>query len=233
MPPGLSAYPVIAMKARRLPLIEKDSWIIHRVGRSRVLHVGCTDWPLTGERVRNGRLLHAKLCETCETCVGVDLDAEGIAQLRQLMPGRGFHVINAEQLSASPELADTRWDFIVAGDVVEHMNNPGLFFESARRLLKDDGTLIVTVPSAFSVKRFFWLLLTGQEQVHPDHTAYFSEATLTRIGERNGFKIAAIHGFQWINPTLKNRISNLLSWPFLCVSGGRVADELAVEYRKA
>jgi 2-polyprenyl-3-methyl-5-hydroxy-6-metoxy-1,4-benzoquinol methylase len=142
-------------------------------------------------------------------------------------------VINAELLAASPELADTRWDFIVAGDVVEHMNNPGLFFESARKLLKDDGTLIVTVPSAFSVKRFFWLSFTGHEQVHPDHTAYFSEATLARVGERNGFRIANIHGFQWVNPTFKNRISNLLSQPFLWLTGGRVADELAVEYRKA
>jgi len=221
------------MKSRRLPLIEKDPWILDRVGRSRVLHVGCTDWPLTGERVRNGRLLHAKLCETCEVCVGVDLDAEGISQLRQLMPGREFHVINAEQLATSPELAETRWDFIVAGDVVEHMNNPGLFFESARKLLKDDGTLIVTVPSAFSVKRFFWLMFTGHEQVHPDHTAYFSEATLARVGERNGFKIEKIHGFQWVNPTFKNRVANLLSLPFLWLSRGRLADELAVEYRKS
>jgi len=169
----------------------------------------------------------------CSSCVGVDLDAEGIAKLRELMPGEEFHVENAETLGDSAALAGSQWDFIVAGDVVEHMDNPGLFFQSAAKLLKPDGTLIVTVPSAFSAKRFFWLLFTGTEQVHPDHTAYFSESTLVRIGERNGFRISAIHGFQWINPTLKNRISNLMSGPFLWLSRGRCADEVAVEYQKS
>lgn len=221
------------MKTRALPLIEKNPWITQRVRGASVLHVGCTDWPLTGERVERGELLHSELCKVSSRCVGVDLDSEGIAKLRELMPSHEFHVENAETLADSKELAGSQWDFIVAGDVVEHMNNPGLFFQSAAKLLKPDGTLIVTVPSAFSAKRFFWLLFTGSEQVHPDHTGYFSESTLVRIGERNGFRVSAIHGFQWLNPTLKNKISNLMSLPFLWLSRGRCADEVAVEYRKS
>ena len=220
-----------SVKTRKLELIEKNAWIVDRVKGAEVLHVGCTDWPLTASRVESGELLHAQLCKVCPRCVGVDLDGDGIAALRQIMPGKEFHTLNAEQLAAAPELADTRWDFIVAGDVVEHMDNPGLFFQSAKKLLKEGGTLIVTVPSAFSAKRFFWLLFTGTEQVHPDHTGYFSESTLHRMGERNGFKLAAIHGFQWRNPTFKNRISNLLSLPFLWLSGGRTSDEVAVQFR--
>jgi len=218
------------MKTRKLTLIEKDPWIVNRVRGADVLHVGCTDWPLTEERLKNGALLHGKLCEVCPRCVGVDLDGDGIGALRRLMPDREFHELNAERLSRSEALSGSRWDFIIAGDVVEHMDNPGLFFESARSLLKEKGTLIVTVPSTFSAKRFFWMMLTGQEQVHPDHTGYFSEATLLRIGERNGFRMAAMYGFQWRNPTFKNRFSNFLAWPFLVASGGRLADEVAVEF---
>jgi SAM-dependent methyltransferase len=221
------------MKTRALELIKKNPWIAGRVAGREVLHVGCTDWPLTADRIGSGELLHSLLCDRATRCVGVDLDAEGIAKLRELMPGREFHVLNAEQLDREPSLAASRWDFIVAGDVVEHMNNPGLFFEAATRLLKDDGTLIVTVPAAFSVKRFFWILFTGIEQVHPDHTAYFSESTLARIGERHGLKMTGIRGFQWENPTFKNRLANTLSLPFLWLSRGRCADEVAVEFRKA
>lgn len=221
------------MKTRALELIKKNPWIAGRVAGREVLHVGCTDWPLTADRIGSGELLHSLLCDRATRCVGVDLDAEGIAKLRELMPGREFHVLNAEQLDGEPSLAASRWDFIVAGDVVEHMNNPGLFFEAATRLLKDDGTLIVTVPAAFSVKRFFWILFTGIEQVHPDHTAYFSESTLARIGARHGLKMTGIRGFQWENPTFKNRLANTLSLPFLWLSRGRCADEVAVEFRKA
>lgn len=220
------------MKARKLQLISKNPWIVQRVKGKQVLHVGCTDWPLTVGRIEAGELLHSMLCDACDRCVGVDLDEAGVLALREVMPGHEFHCLNAEHLATAAELKGTRWDFIVAGDVVEHMDNPGLFFASAHKLLKDDGTLIVTVPSAFSAKRFFWLLLVGSEQVHPDHTAYFSEATLARIGERNGFGIRSIFGFQWVNPTLKNRLSNLFAAPLVWLSGGRCADELAVEFVK-
>jgi len=221
------------MKARRLPLIEKDQWILDTVRGADVLHVGCTDWPLTADRINSGRLLHYQLCASCKRCVGVDLDGNGIRVLREMMPAHEFHELNAERLSSAPALADTRWDFIVAGDVVEHMDNPGLFFQSARRLLKPEGRLIVTVPSAYSAKRFFWIAFTGVEQVHFDHTAYFSESAFVRIAERNGYSIADILGFQWKNPTWKNRIANTLSLPWLWISGGRCADEIAVVLQPA
>jgi SAM-dependent methyltransferase len=220
------------MKTRPLPLIDKYPWIANRVRGGRVLDVGCTGWPWTVDRASGGSLLHSMLCDVSDQCVGVDLDEEGITQLRDLMPGREFHVLNAEQMGSAPELAGTQWDYIVAADVVEHMNNPGLFFESAFKLLANGGTLIVTLPIAFSAKRFFLLLFTGYEQVHPDHTAYFSEATLSRIGERHGFQIASMFAFQWVNPTIKNRISNLLAAPLLWLSRGRCADEVAVEFCK-
>lgn len=220
------------MKTKAISLINKNEWITDRIKGETVLHVGCTDWPLTAERVDNKDLLHSMLCNLASRCVGIDLDEEGVRTLRGLMPMNELYVLNAENLKESEELADTQWDFIVAGDVLEHMNNPGLFFESAMALLKDQGTLIVTVPSAFSAKRFFWLLATGVENVHFDHTAYYSESTLTRLGERHGFEITKIYGFQWKNPTFKNRISKVLAAPLIWLSSGRLADELAVEYRK-
>jgi 2-polyprenyl-3-methyl-5-hydroxy-6-metoxy-1,4-benzoquinol methylase len=221
------------MKTKRLQLITKNPWIVERVDGASVLHVGCTDWPLTEDRISTNNLLHAQLCESSSRCIGVDLDQKGIDKLREWMPEHEFYCLNAESLDKEPSLADTQWDFIVAGDVVEHMDNPGMFFKAAHRLLKKDGTLIVTVPSAFSAKRFFWLLFLGHEQVHPDHTGYFSEATLRRIGARSGFEIAKIHGFQWHNPTVKNRVANAISAPIVWFSGGRCSDELAVEFRKS
>lgn len=219
------------MKTKALKQIDKDQWIVERVKDMTVLHVGCTDWPLTAERLNNGRLLHQKLCKSSKRCVGIDLDGDGIRTLKNLMPSMEFHEINAEIIPQESEISKTPWDVIVAGDVVEHMSNPGMFFQTARRLLREDGTLIVTVPSAFSVKRFAWLALTGIEQVHPDHTAYFSEATLSQIAKRNGFRISEMYAFQWKNPTLKNRISNILSMPFLWLSRGRCADEVAVIFQ--
>lgn len=211
---------------RALPLVEKESWIADRVRGANVLHVGCTDWPLTEARLQGGGLFHDRLWESAAECVGIDLDAEGIALFQQTRPEMEFHVANAETMAQVPALAAGSWDFIVAGDVVEHLDNVGQFFKSARELLGEDGQLIVSTTSAFSAKRFFWLLFTGKEQVHPDHTGYFSEATLERIAARNGFSVAEIYGFQWRNPTLKNRLAYAVSRPLLAASRGRVADEV-------
>ena len=217
---------------RALPLVEKDSWIADRVRGANVLHVGCTDWPLTEDRLQRGRLFHDRLWESAARCVGLDLDPEGIALLKHTRPEMEFHVANAETMAQDPSIAQTSWDFIVAGDVVEHLDNVGQFFQSARKLLCDDGQLIVSTTSAFSAKRFFWLLFTAKEQVHPDHTGYFSEATLERIAARNGFSIAELYGFQWRNPTAKNRLAYAASRPLLAASRGRLADEVLAVFTK-
>jgi hypothetical protein len=147
------------MKTRALELIKKNPWIAGRVAGREVLHVGCTDWPLTADRIGSGELLHSLLCDRATRCVGVDLNAEGIAKLREVIPGREFYVPSAEQPDREPSQA--------------------------------------------------------------------------RNGERHGLKMTGIRGFQWENPTFKNRLANTLSLPFLWLSRGRCADEVAVEFRKA
>lgn len=220
------------MKSKGFPRINRNAWIASRIRDSDILHVGCTDWPLTEDRLRSNRLLHQELYSAARRCVGIDLDAVGIAALRRAFPSGEFHVWNAEELADLPDVSANSWDFIVAGDVVEHMSNPGRFFAAASRMLSADGTLIVTVPGAFSAKRFFWMLFTGKEQVHPDHVAYFSESTLRQLGGRYGLELSTIYSFQWHNPTLKNRLANFISMPLVVFSRGRCADELAVEFRR-
>lgn len=48
------------MKTHTLRQINKEQWIVERVKDAIVLHVGCTDWPLTASRLKEGRLLHKK-----------------------------------------------------------------------------------------------------------------------------------------------------------------------------
>lgn len=217
---------------RAWPLVQRDSWIAERVRGASVLHVGCADWPLTEDRLQRGRLFHDQLWVSAAKCVGIDINPEGIELLQNTRPEMEFHVTNAETMAQDPAFAGTKWDFIVAGDVVEHLDNVGLFFKCARELLGQDGQLLVSTTSAFSAKRFFWLLLAGKEQVHPDHTGYFSETTLEQIAARNGFTVAEIYGFQWRNPTAKNRIAYAATRPLLAVSRGRVADEVLAVFTK-
>lgn len=78
------------------------------------------------------------------------------------------------------------FDLIFAGDLIEHLSNPGLFLDSCRRALKSGGRLVITTPNAFN---FFTLIekITHEEpNVNKDHTLYFNPRVMAVLFEKNG-----------------------------------------------
>jgi 2-polyprenyl-3-methyl-5-hydroxy-6-metoxy-1,4-benzoquinol methylase len=131
-------------------------------------------------------------------------------------------------LDTCTELQGRTFDTVVAADVVEHLNNFGLFLKGVAPYLSRNGTLVITTPHAFAAKRMLAMLLTGREHVHPDHTAYYSVSTMSRILDRHSYNPSHWAMFQWKNPTAKNKLANWAVKPFLRVTGGRLCDGLLV-----
>tara|TARA_Y100000310_G_scaffold82715_1_gene79302 strand:- start:7903 stop:8424 length:522 start_codon:yes stop_codon:yes gene_type:complete len=73
------------------------------------------------------------------------------------------------------------FDVIVAGDVLEHVVNQGLFLKNIRKHLKKNGKLIITTPNA----KWFTIIL----RPNPTHTTWHDKHTLTRVLQINGFKV--------------------------------------------
>jgi 2-polyprenyl-3-methyl-5-hydroxy-6-metoxy-1,4-benzoquinol methylase len=211
-----------------MPVIDRDKWLVDLVKNKSILHVGCTDHPITAEKIANGRILHGQLLKSASHVVGLDYDSEGVSRLRELFPSYEFIMHNAEELENCSVLQNRTFQMVVAADVVEHLSNFGKFLQGVKSLLTPDGKLVLTTPSAFSIKRMVPMALMGVERVHPDHTAYYSLATLKHLLSRYGFEIEAGAMFQWKNPTWKNRLVNALFSPFVAISGGRLSDEIAI-----
>lgn len=220
------------MHVPRMPVVDRDKWLVDLVKNKSILHVGCTDHPITAEKIATGRILHGQLMQSAKQVVGLDYDTEGVTRLRELYPSHEFVLHNAEQLPGCEALRDRTFDMVVAADVVEHLSNFGMFLDGVKSLLTKDGRLVLTTPSAFSIKRMAPMAVLGVERVHPDHTAYYSLATLKRILSRYGFEIESGAMFQWKNPTWKNRLVNAVFSPFVALSGGRLSDEIAVVARR-
>lgn len=144
-----------------------------------VLHVGCSDWPITQERLMDGTLLHIRLQRATRELVGIDLSEVGISALRT------HGVSNVQVMDAEAIDLAGKFDIILAGDVLEHMNNPGRFLHRVVSLLSRDGEIIVGAPSALTINNIkAWL--GGGERVHSDHTFYFSPKTLSALHGRFG-----------------------------------------------
>jgi 2-polyprenyl-3-methyl-5-hydroxy-6-metoxy-1,4-benzoquinol methylase len=216
------------MKLPKLKMVKRDEWLVNTCHEKRVLHIGCTDYPITTDKINNDKLLHARLAAVATEIIGLDIDKQGIETLSKLMPNEVFIIHSAEELESCEELQDQLFDVIVAADVIEHLANVGLFLANIRKFLKPGGCLLISTPQSFSIKRMIPMIFSGYEYVHPDHTAYYSVATLSCLLSRYGLNIKDMYMFQWHNPTIRNRLANTVLWPILYLSGGRLCDEIAL-----
>ncbi len=160
---------------------DRNNYLCSQVNNKVLLHVGCTDFPITQQRITEGSLLHLNLQQSAKEIIGIDLSKEGIQTLKENGYDNVF-VMDAEKMELNKKV-----EVVLAGDVIEHLNNPGLFIEKAKSLLLPGGEIIIGVPSALTFNNLqTWFL--GKELVHKDHTFYFSPKTLSTLCDRFNLK---------------------------------------------
>ena len=79
------------------------------------------------------------------------------------------------------------FDVILASHLIEHLNNPEIFLEEARRICKENGYIFITTPniSGFQARLFG----AAWRSAIFDHLYLFSKRTLKNLLKRKGFKI--------------------------------------------
>jgi SAM-dependent methyltransferase len=176
--------------ARMNQTVQRISFLRELCAGKEVLHLGCSNWPYTQESDGKGLLLHRDIDEVANRCCGLDSDTAGLEELKKL----GFSDLVVGDIEHLEELAEHGcFDVVLAGEVIEHLNNPGLFLQSVSPLLRPGGVLVITTVNAYCAFRFAQYALRGrggsQEPVHPDHVAYYSQSTLRLLVERAGWRV--------------------------------------------
>jgi len=114
---------------------------------------------------------------------GVDISKMAV----EIAKKRGFNNIFNGTLNEAKFESDF-FDVVDLHHVFEHIGNPIETLTEIRRILKKDGEVIITLPnySSFSKKVFgkYW----GGWDV-PRHFFFYSKKTLSKLVERNGFKV--------------------------------------------
>ncbi|HWZ78858.1 MAG TPA: methyltransferase domain-containing protein [Candidatus Sulfotelmatobacter sp.] len=214
----------------QLKMVDRDTWLLQRAANRTVMHVGCTDAPLTKSKAEKNQLLHQKLGKVCKELIGVDLESASLDYLRRQHGIDNLYCHDIERLESFPR--QEKVDVVIAGEVLEHLNNVGLFFESCGARLKKDGCVLVTVPNALSIKRIMVSLVKRKEHVHPDHTSYFSPSTLSCIAHRHKLNLSGMSMYLWRNPTVSNRLANAIARAIIFVTQfPLLADGIVAEFR--
>ena len=176
--------------SKKIKLVHRTDYIKQICEEKKVLHLGCTNFPYTQEVIDSGAHLHLQLEEYAAELYGLDFDQEGIDILKKNGVGKLYQG-DLENLQAVK--LDETFDVIVAGEMIEHLNNPGLFLNGIKRFMTPETDLVITTINAYSGLRFAYYFLRGKggtrEAVHPDHVAYYSYSTLNLLLKRHGLEV--------------------------------------------
>ncbi|HEY7105554.1 MAG TPA: class I SAM-dependent methyltransferase [Acidimicrobiia bacterium] len=179
----------------RLPpatLVDRFDFLTELGAGRRVVHVGFVDAGCEGANTDAGAWLHAHLARRARELVGLDVDAAGVERAR----ARGFeaHVADCRDADAVRALALAPADVVVAGEVIEHLDDAGAFLDGLHALLAPGGTLAVTTPNATGLVNAF-ASLVNYEVNHPDHVVMYTCQTLDAMLERHDWEPTHHHVF--------------------------------------
>jgi 2-polyprenyl-3-methyl-5-hydroxy-6-metoxy-1,4-benzoquinol methylase len=141
---------------------------------------------------------------------GIDYNTEQIE-----LPAVRIECVDLNRADWTP--LDRRFALITVIEVVEHIENLGLFFDRLEHHLEERGTILMTTPNIGSLAaRLRFLLLNQLKQFDaigdPTHLSPVVLATLPRLVERHGLRIAEYWGFPATGRTVTSRgWVNLLS----------------------
>ena len=176
--------------SEKFELVQRVEFIKKSCEGKKVLHLGCTNFPYTKESIANKMLLHFELEKVASELYGFDFDLEGLEILKDA-GGKNLYRADLQRLG-EVDLSET-FDVIIAGEMIEHLSNPGLFLDGIKRFMNSGSRLVITTINAYCAMRFMIYGLRGKggrdEPVHPDHVAYYSYKTLSLILERENLTV--------------------------------------------
>lgn len=182
----------------RTQQVDRDSFLLDMCRGKKVLHLACAAWPATQMWCDDESLLHLRMLKVAERVAGFDWSEPGLAVLeeRGVPDLHRLNLLEPDQVRAGWSQLGFEPDLIIAGELLEHLDRPGLVLENCRKVMSPACKMIITVPNAFSVRGLLHVL-RGYEKVAPDHVSYYSYSNIRELSERNGYDLDCVNWYRY------------------------------------
>ncbi len=173
-------------------VIYRKEEIMRLCAGKRVLHLGFIQHhDLYEKKIAEKDWLHEKIASVAKTVVGLDYLKDDVDIIRDKY-GYECYFADVTDVSLMQDLAESlgTFDVVVCGELIEHVDNPGLMLANIRPFLQPQGYLIVTTPNPWRYRRIR-LMMKGcfeKDWLNREHVAWYSYQTLRQILERYGFR---------------------------------------------
>jgi hypothetical protein len=162
----------------------------------KIIHVGCVDhMPIIEEKIKNNTWLHKLVTDVAADCIGVDINKEGIDFMRKIGYTNAYYTDLMQP--TLPEITQNKWDYMILGEILEHVDNPCDFLKTLNKLYNNNvEKIIISVPNAFCYYNFR-NIQKGFEMINSDHRSTFTPYTLNKILYLGGF---TLDDFFYVDP---------------------------------
>lgn len=159
--------------------------LLNIIKNKNVIHVGCCDHlEVIKKKVENNTWLHKLMNEQCKNVIGIDINEQAIDYIKK--EGYADNVILNNIITDKPIKLDKTYDYMVLGEIIEHVDNPVAFLEQVReKYVNKVDKLIVTAPNLL---KYCAKGKIKSEDINSDHRYYFSPYTLAKILTCAGFE---------------------------------------------
>jgi len=103
------------------------------------------------------------------------------------------------------------FDRILLLDVIEHLNNIGLFLNNIRHYMDDKSELIISTPNPMAINNILNVLFGRGLGTYSDHTVWIDEVNMMQLTRRYGYEINDINYFTFeagVTDTFKQKVIN-------------------------
>jgi 2-polyprenyl-3-methyl-5-hydroxy-6-metoxy-1,4-benzoquinol methylase len=149
-----------------------------------VLDVGCAGHVV---RPESPEWLHGQLRSKFRV-TGIDISEGNILKMKQL----GFNDLHVQ--SADTFSLPQRFNTVVAGELIEHLSNPGSFLARVREHLSPGGRLVLSTPYVFSLMYAAYAAHHFPKTCqNTEHTSWFCPRTIAELAQRESFEVEQWH----------------------------------------
>lgn len=161
----------------------RSRFLLESVGSgARVLDVGCAEGSFT-----------ALLADAGAEPVGVDVAQEPLRRARAANPHLDFRLVEPD---GPWDLPDSSFDAVWAGEVIEHVLDTSAWLSEVRRVLRPQGTLLLSTPDHGRALRMRLALSRRSFARHfdprSDHLRFYARESLVGLLEEFRFEAISV-----------------------------------------
>lgn len=205
--------------------VDRIPFLRGAVAGRRVLDLGAMDETAWQAKRGLGTWLHEELARSATAVLGVD--ASPAVPAEGLVTGERSRIIGGDISRLGALLAETGFEpeIVVAGELIEHLENPLAFLRGFGEIPVLQGKrLLLTTPNASALHNVLVGMLS-RESTHRDHLCILSYKTLCTLCHRAGFRQWDIVPYYSRFTEMKSRNQGVRGWIVAAGEAGINASE--------